>query len=225
MQVHLPSPDELAINDLEPETLARALKASQEGIQALQHLQRHAFAATFVRFFHAHPDAILYINGQTGEYTDEGYSGCFVSRVDAPYVRERAATTTQEKDYYYSRELASNKSFNQDVLRFRESSGGYSEKTHDVLPNGIRGLTQPEFYPFGELSGLEESWRDIADFNGSPSDGGMVYAKSDLRELVSHLGGNLQELTAMIESQALNQHVAEKGVDVKRKRGRPPKAL
>ena len=222
MRVHLPSPDDLALENLDTETIARALKASQEGIQAMQQLQRHAFAATFVKFFHDHPEASLFVCGQTGEYTDEGYAGCWVARIDPEYVREQAKTTTEKRDGYYSRRLASDKDFNADVRSFR---GEYDEKEFGVLPQGLEALSLKEFDAFSSLSGLADSWRDVADFNNGDSNGGMVYQKQDLRELLGHLGANLQEMTALIENQALTKHVEEKGVEVKKPRKRTPKAL
>ena len=80
--------NDLLPKQITPDSIRQSLALCAEAETKIFEAQSYLFAAQFVSYFHQNPEATLFVMGATGEYNDSGYSGCWVSRVDAPFAEE-----------------------------------------------------------------------------------------------------------------------------------------
>jgi hypothetical protein len=208
MTPKIPQLESLALDDVKPATIVAMLKSVQEVTKELNRLKEYALAVTFARYFHENPEAVLYVNGQVGEYNDEGYEGCWVARVDAEYVREKATNATSGKTSHWR---GNDTNYQKDARKFNNSGGDH--KDHDVLPNDLYGLRLTEFDAVSSCSGLDNAWSSVGDFMGNDRNGGMVYEKKNWMQIMNRIGlrdATAHEIMGLIEHESLVEHVDAK---------------
>jgi hypothetical protein len=69
--------------------IEKALVKNLTKAEALGVEQKKLFAQSIALYFFQNPEAIVFFVGNTEEYNDEGYSGCFASRIDPAFVKEK----------------------------------------------------------------------------------------------------------------------------------------
>jgi hypothetical protein len=203
------------------ESILEALKNSQEKVNEIEKEQRKLFAQQLALYCFKNPEAIFFIVGQTGEYDDEGYSGCFVARIDPEFMYKqlkeipekerggyRAPPTIDELKKRWTIEKAKS------VVRARGSDDEYINMPFEVDYGALAQQIQvPELNAFDGVQALNDVWEEIGGKYGK------AWAANEVEQIVRIAGQNHAAILSEIEAQTLS------GEPVKKPRRRAKKTL
>jgi hypothetical protein len=192
-----------------------ALSEIEEKMQELKRASHKLLAEAFALYYHKEPDAILFVVGQIGEYSDEGYSGVFVARIDPGFVKQKFEELSDEQKKRTRWSEESRKGYTKAYLKGVQEGSKSLEVpvNYGYLANEIR---VKDLDPFIRAQSCCEIMDSIGDSNR-----GRIWFPDEKRQLFSEIGFEAGEINSVVDKDLLLEKVPK---EVK-KRVRKPKTL
>jgi hypothetical protein len=197
------------------------MEALNQKADDIKKVQRDWFSTAFVHYFHEHPGALLFVCGQTGEYSDEGYSGTWIARVDPEHM------DTIDKSRKKSKRPPMRDEENQQKLSTKigraeivdeQMADPWTFRFRNWLPENPENYALSAFAPFERAWLLNETFEKIGQ--GGETGDGRFWDATHCEDLVGWIGSDYKKIVAQVESESLKESSGVSGVEKKKRKAK-----